>query len=57
MGTIKMVTYLFRNSGVPTAFALLSILGAFGVAYAILYRASTTNVGRRRRRGIEGYRK
>ena len=52
-----MVTYLFRNSGVPTAFALLSILGAFGVAYAILYRASTTNVGRRRRRSIEGYRK
>ena len=52
---VVLINILNFFVGVPTDFALLSILGAFGVAYAILYRASTTNVGRRKRRSIDRY--
>ena len=36
--------------GIPAEFALLSILGAFGVAFGVLYRALTLTTGMRRRR-------
>ena len=39
------------SQGVPTELALLSLLGAFAVAYGILYTASTMNAGRRKKRG------
>jgi hypothetical protein len=36
--------------GVPVELGLISILGAFGVAFGILYRALTLKTGRRRKR-------
>ena len=42
-------SYSHCSAGVPTELALLSILGAFGAAYAILYTASTMNTGRKKR--------
>ena len=36
--------------GIPAEFALLSILGAFGVAFGILYRALTLTTSMRRKR-------
>ena len=35
--------------GIPTETALLALLAAFGVSFAILYMASTTNTGRKKR--------
>ena len=40
------------EQGIPTETALLALLAAFGVAFAILYMASTTNTGRRKKREI-----
>ena len=37
------------EQGIPTETALLSLLAAFGAAFAILYMAATTNKGRRKR--------
>ena len=37
------------STGVPTELALLSVLGAFGIAYGVLYTASTMNTGRKKR--------
>ena len=39
----------YCEDGVPTEAALLSILAAFAVSFAILYMASTTNTGRKKR--------
>ena len=39
----------YCEDGIPTEAALLSILAAFAVSFAILYMASTTNAGRRKR--------
>ena len=39
----------YCEDGVPTEAALLAILAAFAVSFAILYMASTTNVRRRKR--------
>ena len=39
--------------GVPVEFALLSILGAFGVAFGFLYRALTLTTGARKKRNSE----
>merc|ERR1711971_389722 len=38
------------EQGVPTEFALLATLAAFGVSFGILYKASTTNMARRKKR-------
>ena len=38
------------EQGIPTETALLSLLAAFGAAFAILYMAATTNKRRRKRR-------
>ena len=37
------------EQGIPTETALLSLLAAFGAAFAILYMAATTNVRRKKR--------
>ena len=37
------------EQGIPLDIALLSLLAAFGVSFAILYMASTTNTGRKKR--------
>ena len=37
------------EAGIPTELALLSVLAAFAVAFGILYMASTTNTGRKKR--------
>merc|ERR1739848_34372 len=37
------------ESGVDVEVAILSVLAAFGVSFAILYMASTTNTGRKKR--------
>ena len=37
------------EEGIPTEYALLSVLAAFAVAFGILYMASTTNTGRKKR--------
>ena len=37
------------EQGVSIEIALLTLLAAFGVSFAILYMASTTNAGRRKR--------
>ena len=39
----------YCEDGVPTEAALLAILAAFAVSFAILYMASTTNTGRKKR--------
>ena len=39
----------YCEEGIPTEAALLALLAAFGVAFGILYRASTTNTGRKKR--------
>ena len=38
------------EEGVPTEAALLATLAAFGISFGILYKASTTNMARRKRR-------
>ena len=40
--------------GIPVEFALLSILGMFGVAFGFLYRALTMTTGTRKRRSNDG---
>ena len=44
--------YNYCEQGIPTETALLALLAAFGVAFAILYMASTTNTGRRKKREL-----
>ena len=39
----------YCQDGVPTEAALLAILAAFAVSFALLYMASTTNMARRKR--------
>jgi hypothetical protein len=39
----------YCDEGIPTEAALLSLLAAFAVSFGILYRASTTNTGRKKR--------
>ena len=39
----------YCEDGVPTEAALLAILAAFAVSFALLYMASTTNTGRKKR--------
>ena len=39
----------YCESGVDVEVAILSVLAAFGVSFAILYMASTTNTGRKKR--------
>ena len=39
----------YCEQGVSIEIALLSLLAAFGVSFAILYMASTTNTGRKKR--------
>ena len=39
----------YCEEGIPTEAALLALLAAFAVSYAILYMASTTNTGRKKR--------
>ena len=43
----------YCEQGVSIEIALLSLLAAFGVSFAILYMASTTNTGRRKRKKRE----
>ena len=40
----------YCEDGIPTEAALLSLLAAFAVSYAILYMASTTNKSGRKKR-------
>ena len=40
------------EQGVSIEIALLSLLAAFGVSFAILYMASTTNTGRKKREDV-----
>ena len=39
----------YCEQGVSIEIALLTLLAAFGVSFAILYMASTTNTGRKKR--------
>ena len=41
------------EEGVPTEAALLATLAAFGISFGILYKASTTNMARRKRRDTD----
>ena len=42
----------YCEQGVSIEIALLSLLAAFGVSFAILYMASTTNTGRKKREDV-----
>ena len=39
----------YCEPGIDTELALLTVLGAFGVSFAILYMASSTATGRKKR--------
>lgn len=45
--------YGYCPEGIPAETAILAILGAFGAAFGILYRAVTIKTGGRRKRSAE----